>query len=388
MNGGSFDVLSGVPADDTGTGRLVAHLRSSHDVHVRPTPLRSAFSLALRGRIAAAARVALGYAPQALRLRRALAWLRRHPAAPLLVLHPQSLGFRTTLDLLEERTVPAALLMLDSSFFCIASYNHVAGENHPCERCVGGDYDAARRHGCAPFPVADGTAHAFVRELPGLLRRGKVVLLAQNEVQARLAQRHFALAQAPAVVGMWTRDWDALLAPGTVAPGERWDVVFHGFDIEAKGVRWLEEVAAHLPARRFLFPMATPLQRHPPENCHYRPLSWETGLEPLVRAASVVAVPSLWSAPVEGALVKSVVLASAVAVAENSSAYACELPAGLVLPLPQDPARAAEQLGAALASNWAPASEARQIWLTQFARQRGRFLERLLSEVPGARPAA
>lgn len=52
-----------------------------------------------------------------------------------------------------------------------------------------------------------------------------------------------------------------------------------------------------------------------------------------------VLVPSLWSAPVEGALIKSIAAGRAVAVADNHSAFSHELPMWAVSRLPSDPPR-------------------------------------------------
>ena len=55
-----------------------------------------------------------------------------------------------------------------------------------------------------------------------------------------------------------------------------------------------------------------------------------------VHEAALVCVPSLWSAPAEGALIKSRAVARAVAVVRNDTALASELPDELVLKLSPD----------------------------------------------------
>lgn len=70
-----------------------------------------------------------------------------------------------------------------------------------------------------------------------------------------------------------------------------------------------------------------------------------------VYEAALVCVPSLWSAPAEGALIKSLVVGRAVAVVQNDTALASELPDGLVLKLSPDPAAAARQLADAVSKD-------------------------------------
>ncbi len=199
-----------------------------------------------------------------------------------------------------------------------------------------------------------------------------------------MAQRHFELTMKPQVVGLWTADWDNLLDPVTQPVTDRgiWDVVFHGFDLEAKGAQWLEAVATKLPARRFLFPFRKPA-RATPANCAYVQMNWESGLEAIIRAAPIVAVPSLWSAPIEGALIKTIATAAATAVVENASAFADELPRGLVCVLPRDPWLAAQALEHALREGWHPDPGMKQAWIHSLPTARHKFLDRLFGAVPG-----
>ena len=55
------------------------------------------------------------------------------------------------------------MYLLDSSFFCIRSYNFVDGERKPCTRCVGGGFEAAEANNCNPFPTGEVYAGEFVR---------------------------------------------------------------------------------------------------------------------------------------------------------------------------------------------------------------------------------
>ena len=289
------------------------------------------------------------------------------------------------MDILERRRVPAALYMLDSSFFCIVSYNHVPGEAGPCLRCIGGNFDEASINHCLPFPKPDPCAMTFVQRLREYVAEGRVVLIAQTIRQAELASQHFNLRSPPAVVGLWTADWDGVLQSRENMPTvpSEWDVVFHGFNLAAKGATWLENLAARLPSRRFLFPYARPGNRLS-TNCEYRPMTWESGLEAAVRSSAITVVPSLWSAPIEGALVKSIAVARTTAVVENRSAYADELPQGLILRLPQDLEAAARILEDALQSRWQPEQQTKYAWLDELRMQRGNFLNRLIASVPGS----
>jgi hypothetical protein len=141
------------------------------------------------------------------------------------------------------------------------------------------------------------------------------------------------------------------------------------------------EVARHAPQLEFLFPFKSrqlkPASGELPPNVRFEPLTWESGLADEVAAADLVLVPSLWSATMEGALLKSIITARAVAVVDEPTAYSSELPAGLVLRLPADPCQAAQQLVAAVADRWTPDAQLRANWIAQLERANRNLLDRL-----------
>ena len=162
-------------------------------------------------------------------------------------------------------------------------------------------------------------------------------------------------------------------------------VVFHGMSVAAKGATWAIEVARHAPQLTFVFPFKSRQLKLAsaefPPNVRFEPQTWETGLADQVSAAAIVLVPSLWSATMEVALLKSIVAARAVAVVDEPTAYSSELPAGLVLRLPADPCQAAQQLTAAATSRWSPDPQLRADWISQLECANRNLLSRLITRL-------
>lgn len=337
----------------------------------------------------------LGFAKAAIvhywrRLRRDVyLWTEVSKTEPLVLLHIQELGHRWCRKLIDRRKAPLWIYLLDSSFFCIASYNHVRGESTPCTRCSGGNFSEAKKFGCRPFPIEDERYVEFLSRLMKDVRETKVRFLAQNENQANLARSHFGGNAVVETVGLWTSDMsEEMNSPETGTPQGEYDVVFHGTSHPAKGATWLIEVARHCPDHRFLFPFsAREVDAGSPENCVFIPMSWETGLRRQVAISKLTVAGSLWSAPIESALVKSICLARAVAVPENYSAFSNELPTGVALRLPLDPVPAAEKLRSALTGGWAPARGALENWKVDFQRNCD-FLDKIVSIISSGRPLA
>jgi hypothetical protein len=112
-------------------------------------------------------------------------------------------------------------------------------------------------------------------------------------------------------------------------------------------------------------------------------MTWETGLGSAVRDASLVINPSLWSAPIEGALVKSIVYARRTAVVDTASSWSAELPPGLVLRLPASPVLAAELIGEYLRDPEPTCQQTKRDWYREFKRRNDHLLSRILRAVQG-----
>ncbi len=372
-------VLTGIPANQTGTGRFVRHIlrevRGSgrRDVRLLCSPVGARAS-----RDAIDAAVA---------------------AEGLLLLHPQFLGFQATIEIVERRAAAGRksdLYLLDCSFFCVKSYNTLPGVPRPCLRCLGTDGDPARGQDCTPDPIVEEAAFAYVAAFRRLVAAGHLRLHAQNALQGALARHHAGADADVTVDGLWCDDWnDSLIEPGAdavVAPPvdpAAVDVVFHGFASAAKGATWIWMLAQACPELTFFLPISPSATPKPvPPNVLLADLRWETGLRALVRGARLTMAPSLWSAPIEGSVVKSLLEAPAVAVVENDSAFAAELPDEIVLRLPVDIPQAAERLRAALKEDWRPDDDLRRMWVASFEARNRRVVSRLLPPLPGSASAA
>jgi hypothetical protein len=394
-------IVSGIPAGPSGTGRFVAHLQeritelAGERIKLISRPERPPrWQLQLRFRNKAYRRLAsevLSYMSMLAQFWVGMCLVRLRRNQSLILLHPQNLGYRPTLRLIESRKQPPLIYLLDSSFFCIASYNYLQGVNGSCLRCLEHGFEQVDKNGCKPFPRLDWTAIEFAPRLQALVKAGRVNVAAQSLRQAELAQRHFGLSALPRVIGLWTQDWDevfagvAKLASSAPPSTYSWDVLFHGHCLDAKGASWTASVAAYCPELRFMFPFPRPDWFVAPANCCFVPCIWESGLRDEIKKSRFVIVPSLWSAPIEGALVKSIVCAAAVAVVNNPTSYCDELPDGVVLKLSVPPDAAAKELQRACESGWYPDANIRARWINEFSQKKTAFVPDLLEVALGDR---
>ena len=105
-----------------------------------------------------------------------------HRAETLVVIHPQTLGYRLVQEILEDRAF-SWLYVVDSSFFCVRSHNYLDGERGPCLRCYRGNTQEAVRQGCIESVRHGIEARRFVEYLRSLALDRRVGFLATDDAQ-------------------------------------------------------------------------------------------------------------------------------------------------------------------------------------------------------------
>ena len=388
-SGTPVTILSGIaPTTRGGTGRLLRSLLAERDAY------RLGVRFVLVGNRANVRRSMV--ARQPLRLVREVArhytrrasrhWLIRQrsfvESPRMIVFHPQEISTRWLTEVMRRRSLrglTTEFFVLDASFFCVRSYNHIPGEAGPCRRCLDEGPQAGLRFGCRPFPIHDRWAWSFIESVRKQASLRQVVFWTQTAGYASLVREYAGDSVVARDVGLWTDDFDGLQSPPPEAEPLA-DIVYHGSWLDAKGGPWAMKLAKALPELRFLFPCLRPPASEVPANVIFLPMSWDTGLASQVRCTPLTIVPSLWTAPIEAALVKSIAHAPATAVTSFPDSFAATLPADVALKLPPSPSEAAAVIRSH--ASWRIDPGVRQEWIQTFtARNRG-LLQRLCDASP------
>jgi hypothetical protein len=242
----------------------------------------------------------------------------------LICIHPQTIGFNLLFIL--QRSNKVSLYVMDNSFFCIRSYNVHPIKNTECLKCIGSINPDPL---CSPFPVKI----SFSRNVEFLKKLQKLsdgfTFLVQNHLQGRLIKEHFGIKPKVSIIGM---DTNELVNTDVKYQKEArtYDVVFHGHPIISKGLLYVVQLADEIPELVFFIPGAkksieSTLGRDLPANIICELITWETGLKQVVANAKLVINPSVWSAPIEGALVKSAAFNANVATVRTEYGFEGEI---------------------------------------------------------------
>ncbi len=398
----TITVIAGIPPGDSGTGRMMRQLVSKSKAgklpmrfvyKARPArPVRAMVKARdLRGLWQTVPSYLLGQFVFYLQV----LGLMINGSGKLLIMHPQTLGFKLTVYFLEHWS-PGKLYMyvLDNSYFCVRSYNHIAGENKACRRCLGGDFSPREELGCEPFPIKDAAASLYTKALLQAGRDGNIKFLSQNKLQYEALKSHFGADSRVKVVGLWGEEWGepfddfADRGPADICVDTELDnqdkkqIILHSFFVPAKGADWFLELASRCPDIEFLCPFPKPVLLKPlPENVKFELMTWETGLRDAMERAYMVMVPSLWSAPIEGAFVKSLVNSRRVGIVENDGAFQSEVPDCIVLRLSQDVDKAEQELRQAVLDGWHADPDRLKNWVHEFRKDNECFFENLVEAI-------
>mgnify|MGYP001474997551 CR=1 FL=1 len=267
----------------------------------------------------------------------------------ILVLHPQSIGYKTFMRLVKTNTV--YLYVMDNSFFCMMSYNYDKFNGSECLRCVSNPRNSFSECYSWPPLIRKKVAINYLEEL--MLYSESIVFLAQTRSQEKLLVEHFGNNIDCRVVGMEPVDlsFADIQSIDLTDISRDYDLVYHGSVHPAKGIIFFLQVSLLLPRLKIFIPMSLSAASSIFSDCKrlnnvtFQDCTWETGLENAVRKAKLVVNPSLWSAPIEGAFLKSLAYNGNVAVVNSKFGYSSENTfQNIVLKLPEDPSSAADLL--------------------------------------------
>lgn len=259
----------------------------------------------------------------------------------LIIIHHHSIGLISTV-LLMMRSRNVGFFCIDSSFFCIKSYNFRLGAS--CIRCARGERIPSD---CGTFPSkAPRFMHRLFLQYVSL-RSKRILFLCQTKSQASLVQMRYPRSTFK-IVGLMTSDIKNEISQSLKGFAMRSGVteslrvcerylVFHGSSHPAKGFFAILG-NPDFQSWRIVFPFAkdeVAARAHAaghaiPPNWEFLNMSWESGLRIACISAEAVLCPSRWSAPIEGALIKSLCVNHNVIVWGSEFSYASEVPDSVI----------------------------------------------------------
>lgn len=248
----------------------------------------------------------------------------------LTLIHPQSIGYKNSTILINRNRV--SIYVMDNSFFCLKSYNNIYPRLNPCLECIGKKISSSLNNNCYTYPVRHELSdfEEFITTIQKNIN--KIKFLCQTEGQMLLLKKQFGDKINFRIIGLMARDFFNNTITDSIIKEMQFDIVFHANDLYSKGLYYSLELAARLSEFSFLFPFENKFSCSL-SNTKFHPLNWESGLNSAVSNAKIILCPSIWSAPIEGSIVKSLLLGMKVAVFDFEYSFPSEIPDSIKLKL-------------------------------------------------------
>jgi hypothetical protein len=256
--------------------------------------------------------------------------------AKVVLFHPQSIGLNIVSNLIKKNKI--YFYVFDNFLFCKKSYNYIQG-NSPCIECID-NKKAHIKNKCTFFPnnQVQEQYDAFLDVIEQNLK--KIVFLTQNKKQSELLIMKFGDDININQIGMMI---DLRSSRKEINNDlKEYDFLYHNTLTEAKGMRYFLDLAKEMNEYSFAIPYTKQQVRSViPDlkylkNLDFLSVTWDTGLLEILTKSKIVLNPSLWSAPVEGALLKSIQYNGCVAVVDVNYSFQQEIPDSVLIKLPKN----------------------------------------------------
>jgi len=275
----------------------------------------------------------------------------------VILIHPQTIGYKQFINLINLNK-KIKVYVMDNSFFCIKSYNVLNGSE--CLKCLN-NLDSCDKY-CKPFPSKYEKQENLTYLKKYKKDSKKVSFYAQNTSQAKLIKKHFGNDTDVKVVGMKTGEkFESIV---TNDEHKEYDIVFHGSNHEAKGIDYVIELAKLLPNLSLYIPSKLD-NENLPKNITHENITWSTGLREIIVNAKLILNPSIWSAPVEGALLKSIYYNGNVAGVTTEYGFINDIPDNVLLKLSANIKLAKKQVEDFFINSQSYEAKSK-VWLEQF----------------------
>ena len=329
-------IISGLPEGDSGVGRLIEYLKEKNDNNFSMISVNINFKNSSKNKFNKFILKIINKIVKLCYKFLIKTKLRFIKGRKIILIHPQSIGFNTALKLIKNNKI--FYYVMDNSFFCIRSYNYIPKERTSCFRCIEKGYNQIKKNKCNPFPR--GKLKNNLKFLNRLEENKKqIYFLVQNENQKKIVMKHFNDVKCE-VIGLRTSDMTIPQEGTFKKPITDYDIVYHAASHSAKGILFVLKMSKYLKEYKLLIPdsmkninerLNVKLNKKDFSNVCFKKMRWDTGLKKNVMGAKIVLNPSLWSTPIEGALIKSLAYNGMVASFNLSYSFPSEIPDEVLL---------------------------------------------------------
>ena len=254
------------------------------------------------------------------------------PKNDLTIVAQQFLGYSIMKNLL-KRFNNIHLYIMDNSFFCLKSYNHIKNQNKACYKCLGGNFNNALINNCSSLPIQI-PRKKFIK-LNNLLLdySSSIKFYFLSNQNALLAKKHFGNQINYEIMHHITDELNPNLIVREKDINLKFDFVLHAVNIDAKGFSYTIDLASKMSEYSFFIPTNKKISL---SNVTTSNVRWESGFKKIVTNSKIILTPSFWSYTPETSSLKSFLYNGCVAMIENDYNYSKDIPENCFISLSGD----------------------------------------------------
>lgn len=234
-------------------------------------------------------------------------------SAQLTLFHPQTMTYRLS-ALLLSLAGSIRLYILDAHFFCMKSYNQMNGKE--CLKCLNFHQPETV---CRPFPRKDNLKNYIKYKDLLKYRAHEIEFIVQTHGYKDLVKSSIAIDAKISIEPMITPVIKKLQNYSPTHNKPIYDIAYHAAFLQAKGSDYFISLVKKAPSIKFFVPASPSVIEINLPNLDAQDFSWDTGLQEVLEVSKIVVCPSVWSAPIEAAVLKSMLLVKPVAIMKSNT---------------------------------------------------------------------
>ena len=245
----------------------------------------------------------------------------------LVIFHQQSIGYKLTKTLIDESD-QVDFYVVDTNFFCKKSYNE--HENMPCFRCLE-KFQPFENCKHEPYKENDKDYLGFIDSL--YKKKGSVKFIVQTIGFKKLILKKYF--DSDVVIKKMTHPKLIIDDINHQENLFKYDFSYHAHLTAPKGFNYFLDLSKKMKKFQFFLPSNKNLHINQ-FNLENKKLEWGSELIDVLLKSKIILCPSLWTYPVESAVIKSLNLGRAVAIIDTEFSFANEIPDNAIIKLKGD----------------------------------------------------
>ena len=245
----------------------------------------------------------------------------------LVIFHQQSIGYDLVAKLI-HKSKKTQFFVLDTNFFCKKSYNEY--NDSVCFVC----YENFKPYNdCYHHPYITENDDNYKKFADSLnINMEKIEFVVQTNGYRELVKKKFNKSNIKLKKMYHEKLKNINYYVDNNLDKLKYDFFFHAHLTPPKGINYFYKLSNQMPDKNFFLP-SHKTHNQLNNNISFKKVYWGEEFISILKKSKIVLCPSIWTYPVESAVIKSLLMKKAVAVVNNKYSFSKEVPDDCIIKL-------------------------------------------------------